>query len=534
MKQIVSLGTLAFGVAIASAGNQPNYVSGELIVRYRQGSYVAAQLAHRMAGVAVLSTTPQIQVDVIQVRPGTEAAALRAYKRNPAFISAERNVYVTWHFTPNDPLYSQQWGPQKMNVPLVWDFYRGDPAVKVAVLDDGVPRNHPDLAGKILPGKDYIDGDDDPDPGPDGYHGTHVAGIVAANTNNGIGVAGTGYNIRVVPVRFNTLAESIDANVWVADQGVKVTNMSYGFPFLATSDAHAAATTYAWNKGVLLVAAAGNSNNNKVSVPQSDPAVVVIGASTPQDTKASFSSYGDWVDLAAPGTSILSTVVDGGYEAWDGTSMASPGAAGVAGLLFSAGGASVNNRIVRDAMFATAKPIGNWVVRGRIDAARALSVLPIGRDVTYPATSIAMVTGSEWVGGLQDVQATDGRYFKVSSIKDGTNGVIASAEVHFEVDDAVADINKFVLDVRANGPATSTNFLFLWNYTTGKWDLIRAFYLRTTGSTPNLIEVAKANLPNYVRNSEVRLVSRALVPNRMRAANFVYSLDKVEVNAVVK
>ncbi|MFZ4507239.1 MAG: S8 family serine peptidase [Fimbriimonas sp.] len=526
--------SLFFAVATTANAVVPDYIRGELIVRYRPGYSVAAEVAHRVQDSTLMRSIPEINAQIIRLRPGvSDEAAVRAYTSNPAFESVERNVKVTWDLIPNDPLYAEQWGPQKMQVPLVWDLFRGDPAVLVAVLDDGVPRNHPDLAGKVLPGKDYVDGDNDPDPGADGFHGTHVAGIVAANTNNRVGIAGTGFNVRILPVRFNSLDESIAANIWAADNGAKVINMSYGFPGLAASSAHEAATTYAWNKGVLVFSSAGNNNISTAYVPKSDKDVVVIGASTPQDTKAGFSNFGNWVDLAAPGTSILSTVKGGGYEAWDGTSMAAPGAAGVAALLFSAGGTMVNNRIIRDALYSTADPVGNWVVRGRINAWKALNVIPIGREVTYSARSIALNQGN-WVGGnVASVRNSDNNFYSLSGVV-GPNpqALTGGAEIVIPVGDALDKIRKFTVTVEARGPIGSTNTLFAWNYNTSSYEVLRSFALRETKSTVTQ-DIPATNLSRYVRNGEFRLISRAIVPNRLRISSLRLDIDLAEVDALV-
>src|SRR3990170_879710 len=173
-------------------------------------------------------------------------------------------------------------------------------------------------------------------------HGTHVAGIAAATAGNGVGVAGVCPRCTILAVKVFadgsgstsdfTVAQGI---VWAVDHGANVVNLSLGGP--GSSAVAQAAVDYAWSRGVVVVAAAGNSGSSTLSYPAAYPNAIAVSATNSSDGLAGFSSYGSWVDLSAPDQGILSTVPGGDYASWSGTSMATPVVAGAAGLAFSAG-----------------------------------------------------------------------------------------------------------------------------------------------------------------------------------------------------
>ncbi|MFN8496295.1 MAG: S8 family serine peptidase [Anaerolineae bacterium] len=279
--------------------------------------------------------------------------------------------------TTNDPKLSSQYHIAKMSVPSAWDVTHGDNVV-IGIVDTGADFTHPDLSGKFASnGWDFVNNDNSPQ--DDQGHGTHVSGIAAAATNNGVGGAGVGYNAKILPVKaldsngsgsYSAIANGI---TWATDNGAKIINMSLGGSY--QSQTLDAATTYAWNHGVVVIAAAGNSNTSSPSYPAMSPYVIGIGATDENDQRASFSNYGQNADVAAPGTNILSTVMGGNYQAWNGTSMASPNAAGVAALI-AASHPTWTNAQIRSALETTTDntnagapiPLGY----GRINAARAV------------------------------------------------------------------------------------------------------------------------------------------------------------------
>lgn len=277
-----------------------------------------------------------------------------------------------------------------IDAPTAWDTTQD--GVKVAILDCGINENHPDLAGKIVDKQDFTNSASGTN---DIYgHGTHVAGIVAAVTNNSNGVAGVCPECLLLNGKvlndsgsgaYSWIANGI---IWATDNGAKVINMSLGGS--TSSKTLENAVNYAWNKGVVVVAAAGNSNNPSKTYPAAYTNAIAVAATDNQDNKASFSSYDSkWVDIAAPGVYIFSTWKDSSslydpqpvceltvcYKYASGTSMSTPIVAGVAGLVwksnYNQSASSVRTRIE-----TTADKIpgtGIYWSAGRVNAANAVS-----------------------------------------------------------------------------------------------------------------------------------------------------------------
>ncbi|MFW9993961.1 MAG: S8 family serine peptidase [Candidatus Odinarchaeota archaeon] len=243
-------------------------------------------------------------------------------------------------FLPNDVYWTAQWGPQKIQADLAWDIQRGNPAdVLVAVIDTGIDYRHPDLTYQYVPlGYDWVN--QDTDPRDDHGHGTHCAGIIAATSNNGVGIAGIA-NVKVMAEKaidssgngYDT--DLADAIVHAVDQGADILSNSWGGP--AYSSLVHDAMKYAAANDVVIVAAAGNDQSSTPNYPSALPEVISVSATDINDQLASFSSYGDMIEIAAPGEGIYSTVLitDGYYDSYDGTSMACPHVAGVAALTLS-------------------------------------------------------------------------------------------------------------------------------------------------------------------------------------------------------
>lgn len=257
---------------------------------------------------------------------------------------------------PNDPYYSSwQWNMDRVGAPLAW-YYSNGSGVIIAVADTGVDLSHPDLAGKIVSGWDFVNGDSVPQ--DDNGHGTHVAGIAAAVTNNGVGVAGLGWDAQVMPVKVldwagsGWISDIANGIRWAADNGADVINLSLGGPgYDSTLDQ---ATTYAHGKGALVVAAAGNcatvSNScgnqlNPVFYPAANLYVMAVAATDSTDARTNYSEYGYFVDIAAPGDEIWSTLWANTYGYKSGTSMASPHVAGLAALVWAACPALTNDQV---------------------------------------------------------------------------------------------------------------------------------------------------------------------------------------------
>lgn len=239
---------------------------------------------------------------------------------------------------PNDLLFSEyQW-----NLPIIeanrgWNLSKGSDDVIVGIVDTGVDLKHPDLQGRLLKGYNVVSPGDDPT--DDVGHGTHVAGIISANVNNGEGIAGMMWGGKILPVKAldksgsGTTYSVAQGIIWATDHGAKVINMSLGN--YADAQFLHEAIKYAFERDVVLIAATGNDNTERPGYPAAYPEVLSVSATDYNLQRASFSNYGDYIDVMAPGESIASTYPDNQYAALSGTSMASPHVAALAALIRS-------------------------------------------------------------------------------------------------------------------------------------------------------------------------------------------------------
>lgn len=359
-------------------------VAGEYVVKFRPGlsAVERANIAATSGGKTKLSlaalNADLIEFPALKRSPNAKAVEnmLTALKNNPHVEYVEPNYIYQVSYTPNDPDLGRQWAWSTIEAQAGWDTTQGSSSVIIAVVDTGVQSNHPDLDAKLVAGYDFVEGDTMPDDG--NGHGTHVAGTAAAETNNSTGGAGTCPNCRVMPVRVldsggsGTMANVANGIIWAADNGAKVINLSLGGGSSSTLEN---AVIYAWNKGAFLACAAGNGNTSSTTsaYPAAYNNCFSVAATTVNDEKSSFSNYGNWVEAAAPGSDIYSTYMGSSYKTLNGTSMAAPHVAGLAGLLASQG---LTNQQIWDRIMSTADMIegtGNYWTAGRINVRRAVT-----------------------------------------------------------------------------------------------------------------------------------------------------------------
>lgn len=306
--------------------------------------------------------------------------------------------------SPNDPSYSSQWGLSIINAPTAWNYFSTGSNIVIAIVDDAIERTHADLAPNLWvnPGEiagngidddnnGYIDdvngydvgsNDNNPNPTTSSYdHGTHVAGIASARSNNATGVASIGFSCKLMCVKSTSSATSVtngyDGIVYAAASGADVINMSWGGPSGGTTAQNV--VNYAVSQGCILIAAAGNDNVSSVFYPAGLNNVISVAATTSTNAKASFSNYGSWIDISAPGNNIYSTTVNNTYGNKSGTSMASPMVAGLAGLMKSLNPTMPNADLI-NCLLTTAQNIDaqnasyiGQLGSGRIDAAAAMA-----------------------------------------------------------------------------------------------------------------------------------------------------------------
>jgi len=313
-------------------------VPGEIVVKLKKAMGIkSVPQMMRIESIEELGNT-----SVYKVPEGeTVEEALAKLRKDPNVVYAEPN-YIYRAFgtsakrTVNDPKFGELWGMTKIQAPQAWDVTTGKSDVLVAVIDTGVDYNHPDLQGQVVKGPDF--GNNDSDPMDDQGHGTHVAGTIAALGDNGKGVVGVAYNTKILAIKVlgsdgsGDMAAIAKGILKAQEMGAKVINMSLGGEQDARTIKDAVDQVTA--KGSLVVVAAGNENTTRDTYPAAYPNVLSVGASDKSDRRSSFSNYGTYVDVAAPGTGILSTT-EKDYKSHDGTSMASPHVAGVAALLLT-------------------------------------------------------------------------------------------------------------------------------------------------------------------------------------------------------
>lgn len=324
-----------------------------------------------------------------------EKTAIRAYESLEEVEYAELNYMYYIFAVPNDAFFSSQYAlynssSQGIDAIGGWDVEEGDNSVIIAIVDTGIDYTHEDLAGKVIKGYDFAN--EDFDPKDDNGHGTHVAGIAGAISNNGAGVAGVCPGCSLLAVKAIT-ANGSGVNTWIANGisnavslGAKVINLSLGG--LDRSHTIQLAVEQAYQRGVVVVAASGNDGGTVPLYPAAFPEVIAVGATDRYGEKASFSSYGSHLELAAPGQAIYSTLPGNNYEAWNGTSMSCPHVAGLAGLLLSRN-PGITNEQVRQVLTATAQDLGesgrdSYFGYGRVNALAALTQTPDDSG-NYPA-----------------------------------------------------------------------------------------------------------------------------------------------------
>ncbi|WP_426318008.1 S8 family serine peptidase [Pseudoduganella sp. R-43] len=442
MKQIIAhclaIATLSTAFNTSASAAQPEFfASGRVLVEPRAGltMEVVSQIFKENGGNRA-HKLGQSNIHVLVVPVGAERAMVNKLKHNPHFKFAELDRAVPVATAANDPYLGSEWHINKIAANTAWDSSQGA-GVTIAILDSGVDSGHADLAGNLVAG--YNAYDDNTNTADVCGHGTKVAGTAAAISNNALGVAGVAGRAKIMPIRiafvsagscyayFSTMASGL---TWAADHGARVANISYAS--VPTSSAVQSAANYLRSKGGLLFVSAGNYNRNEGFTPTNT--MVPVSATDPNDARASFSSYGAFVALSAPGLGIYTTVSGGGYGGVNGTSFSSPIAAAVAALVMSANPVLTPDQ-VQDILFNTAIDLGTagrdiYFGFGRVNAAGAVAaaLAAPAPDTVAPTVSILSPEGSITVSGLVaiDLAASDDKGVVRVDLK--VNGTVVASD----------------------------------------------------------------------------------------------------------
>ncbi|WP_240342422.1 S8 family serine peptidase [Methylococcus sp. EFPC2] len=405
---------LAFATTADAAPDK--WAEGRILVQPRaglpDGEFDAILSKH---GARSQGRLPQLDVHVVEVPAKAEAAIVKALSKNPHVKFAELDGLIGPNqTTPNDPKFPNAWHLAKIQAPTAWDASRGA-NVTVAILDSGVEATHPDLAGQLLPGWNVVsnNGDTSDTRG----HGTAVAGTVGAASNNSTGVTSVAWNVKLLPIRITNSADGFayysdiaKGLTWAADNGADVANISYEVNQVSTVTS---AAQYMRGKGGLVVVSAGNGSTDPGYAD--NPYIISVSATDTNDTKASWSNYGSYIDVAAPGNYIWTTSPGGGYGQWYGTSFSAPTVAGVVALIKSANPALTPDQVEKvlevsgdDIAGTDFYPYFGW---GRVNAAKAVQLASQTQatDTQAPSVSVFSPTAGTTVKGLVsvDVNAAD-------------------------------------------------------------------------------------------------------------------------------
>jgi subtilisin family serine protease len=363
----------------------------------------------------------------------SETGVAQQLKHNPhlKFAELDRRVQVT--FAPNDPYVGSEWHLQKIGASTAWDTTQGA-GVTIAILDTGVDGSHPDLANRMVAGWNFYDNNSNT--ADTLGHGTAVAGAAAATANNSIGVAGVAGQARIMPLRISdpsgfayasTVAKAL---TYAADNGARVANIS--FDGMAGNATVQSAAQYMKSKGGLVVVAAGNHGVNEGIGATSS--LIPVSATDDNDQLTSWSSYGNFVALSAPGLNIWTTAQGGSYWQCWGTSFASPIAAGVAALVMSAK-PTLSNTQVENLLYSTAIDLGApgrdaSFGYGRVNAAAAVQAAggSVAPDTTPPDVSISAPLGGASVSGVTNVDVSSTDNVGVTRVELRVNGTVVATD----------------------------------------------------------------------------------------------------------
>jgi hypothetical protein len=478
---LLAIGTGAAGMATAATPAHEAHAKGRILVMPRAGLSDAdfGKILGAHGGKA--RRIGKSRLYIVDLPAGASEQAVAAQlARHPQLKFAEVDRRMSITFTPNDPYLGSEWHTNQIGAPAAWNLAQGA-GVTIAILDTGVDGTHPDLAGQMVAGWDYYD--NSANTSDVQGHGTAVAGAAAATINNGVGVASIAGQAKIMPIRVtdpsgNAYASTIAQGItYAADHGARVANISISG--VAASSTTLNAAQYMKNLGGLVVVAAGNDGINENIAATTT--MIPVSATDSNDALTSWSSYGNYIALAAPGLNIWTTQSGGSYWSCWGTSFSSPITAGVVALMMSAK-PSLPNTQIESLLYSTAVDLGApgrdiYYGYGRVNAGAAVQAAAStvsNVDTQPPSASISAPLGSASVSGLVPVNVTASDNVGVTKVELRVNGSTVATD-------------------------TATPFAFSWNSTTlanGSATLVAVAYDaagNSAASAPVSVTVANAS-----------------------------------------
>lgn len=457
--QLILSALLALAGTLCAQQAPPDAVPEMLIVQHRRGADRAqAHRAFAEHGARVEREHAALEFSAIRVPEAKLEKVRKSLEKSGLFTFVERDFKARAALLPNDPGYGSQWYLPQVSAPAAWDLTTGSASVPIALIDSGVDPTHPDLASRIAPGWSFLTGT--ANTADVEGHGTATAGMLAVTDNSG-GISGVNWKSPIVPLvvldstGYASYYNIANAITYAADHGIRVISISIAGS--SASSTLQSAIDYAWNHGSIVIAAAGNSSTSAPYYPAACNHVVAVSATDSADALASFSNYGSYIDIAAPGTMINTTTNGGGYGYWQGTSFSAPIVAAVTGLILSAQPTMTNTDVVNTLLQNTddigAPGFDNQFGWGRVNAYKAVMAARLTgvADTTPPTVTMSNpVTGSTIAGGIY-IQGTASDNIGVTKI-------------------------EFYVDGLLSGTVTSSPYSFYWN----------------SGSVPNAIHTLKA------------------------------------------
>lgn len=448
---------------IRTDARQIRYIKGEVLVQPRAGLPKAEfdKLIRQFGGKRI-GEIKRINVHIVEVPANAEFEVVKALSKNKQISFAEVNQLLQPTLTLNDPNLSSAWQITKIGADSAWD-YAGGQGVLLADCDTGVDSDHPDLVGNLDAASGWNTVSNDTSWEDINGHGTSTSGVMAAVGNNTQGAAGVAYKARIIPVRVSNSSDgsaSISALAscvtYAADKGARGANLSYSGVCGSSTVFNAAA--YLRNKtGGVVVAAAANTGTELAY--SNDSNITCVSATDSSDKLATFSSYGNYVDVAAPGVSTYLTKMGGGYGTASGTSFSSPITLGVYALMMQANPLLTSSQL-DDILFSTAVDLGSlgwdkYYGYGRIDAASAVQKARLASvsDTIKPTVAISSPANSSQVSGVVPVEVSATDNVGVSNVTLSVGGQKLaddnSAPYQFSVDTNVLPDGPLTLQAQA-------------------------------------------------------------------------------------